>query len=167
MAVAYRSGSRDATSATFPPVRIPSLALLACLVAGAVPAAAQTNAADSVAFLDAAWAYAYRTHDTTFAKRLFATNLVVTSANGTLKDRQGELDDVRSSPDIQVDYFRTDSVVVRVHGTAAVVTGIAEWRMVYRGQPSTNRRRYTAVYTRGGPLRWRMVALHMGRAAGS
>ncbi len=139
--------------------------LLAC--AAAAPLGAQTNAADSVAFLDAAWAYAYKANDTTFAKRLFAANLVVTSASGNLKDREGELADVRPSPDIEVEYFRTDSVVVRVHGTAAVVTGIAEWRMVYRGQQSTNRRRYTAVYARGGPLRWRMVALHMGRAAGS
>ena len=142
-----------------------TLALLTCCVGAS--ASAQTNAADSVAFLDAAWAYAYKAHDTVFAKRLFAQNLVVTSGSGTLKDREGELDDVRPSPDLQVDYFRTDSVVVRVHGTAAVVTGIAEWRMVYRGQQSTNRRRYTAVYSRGGPLRWRMVALHMGRAAGS
>jgi hypothetical protein len=66
-----------------------------------------------------------------------------------------------------MDYFRTDSVRVKVYGTAAVVTGIAEWRLAYRGQVSMNRRRYTAVYTRGGPLKWRMVALHMGRAAGS
>ena len=146
-------------------MRVMSLVLLSA--GAAVAAAAQTNAADSVAFLDAGWAYAYKSHDTTFAKRLFAANLVVTSGNGTLKDREGELADVRPSPDVQVEYFRTDSVVVRVHGTAAVVTGIAEWRMVYRGQQSTNRRRYTAVYTRGGPLRWRMVALHMGRAAGS
>jgi len=131
------------------------------------PAMAQQNAADSVAFLDSRWAYAYRSHDTTFAKRLFAAELVVTSANGTLKDREKELDDIRPAQDLEMDYFRTDSVRVRVHGTAAVVTGIAEWRFIYRGQPATNRRRYTAVYTRGGPLRWRMVALHMGRAAGS
>jgi ketosteroid isomerase-like protein len=138
---------------------------LACLAAG--PAAAQRNAADSVSFLDAAWAYAYRSHDTTFAKRLFAADLVVTSANGALKDREMELNDIRPTPDLMMEYFRTDSVRVRVHGNAAVVTGIAEWRFRYRGQSTTNRRRYTAVYTRGGPLRWRMVALHMGRAAGS
>ena len=130
-------------------------------------ALAQQDAADSVAFLDSRWAYAYKSHDTTFAKRLFAPDLVVTSANGTLKDREKELDDIRPAQDLAMDYFRTDSVQVRVHGTAAVVTGIAEWRFIYRGQPATNRRRYTAVYTRGGPLRWRMVALHMGRAAGT
>jgi ketosteroid isomerase-like protein len=138
-----------------------------CLLIAPAVLVAQTNAADSVRFLDAGWAYAYKSHDTTFAKRLFAANLIVTSANGTLKDRAQELDDIRPSPDLVMDYFMTDSVDVRVHGDAAVVTGIAEWRFTYRGQPSMNRRRYTAVYARGGPLRWRMVALHLGRAAGS
>lgn len=138
--------------------------ILVCCAPAA--AAAQHNAADSVMFLDAGWAYAYKSHDTTFAKRLFAADLVVTSANGTLKDREQELNDVRPTPDLVMEYFRTDSVRVRVYGNAAVLTGVAEWRFLYRGQPTTNRRRYTAVYTRGGPLRWRMVALHMGRAAG-
>jgi ketosteroid isomerase-like protein len=130
---------------------------------------AQIRAADSVGMLDSRWAYAYVSHDTTFAKRLFADDLVVTSVNGTLKDKAGELADIRAAPDLTMDYFRTDSVHVRMHARAsvAVVTGIAEWRFIYRGQPSVNRRRYTAVYTRGGPLRWRMVALHLGRAAES
>ena len=146
-------------------MRMQSVVILS-LIAPAM-AMAQQNAADSVGFLDSGWAYAYKTHDTTFAKRLFAPDLVVTSAAGTLKNREQELDDIRPTPGLVMEYFRTDSVRVRVYGTAAVVTGIAEWRFEYRGQPTTNRRRYTAVYTRGGPLRWRMVALHMGRAAGS
>ena len=128
---------------------------------------AQINAADSVGMLDSRWAYSYVSHDTTYAKRLFADDLVVTSMTGALKDKNGELADVRPAPGLKMDYFRTDSVRVKVYGTAAVVTGIAEWRFAYRGQFRMNRRRYTAVYTRGGPLKWRMVALHMGRAAGS
>jgi len=141
-------------------------ALLAALVLSA-PAtlAAQRTAADSVHMLDAAWAYAYVSHDTVWAKKLFANDMVVTSATGTLKDKAGELADIRATPDLKMDYFRTDSVLVRVYDKAAVVTGIAVWRFTYRGQVSTNRRRYTAVYARGGPLRWRMVGLHMGRAA--
>jgi ketosteroid isomerase-like protein len=127
---------------------------------------AQTNATDSVGMLDSRWAYAYTSHDTTFAKRLFANDLVVTSMAGTLKDKEGELNDVRPAPDVKMEYFKTDSVRVRVYGNAAVVTGVAEWRFTYHAQVSTNRRRYTAVYTRGGPLGWRMVGLHLGRAAG-
>jgi hypothetical protein len=134
----------------------------------ALAALVQTNAADSVGMLDSRWAYAYTSHDTVFAKRLFANTIVVTSMNGALKDKEGELNDIRPAPDLKMDYFRTDSVVVRLHGsTTAVVTGVAEWRFTYRGQTSTNRRRYTAVYMRGGPLRWQMIALHLGRAAGS
>jgi len=142
-------------------------ALVCCALLSPGIAAAQRTAADSVHMLDAAWAYAYASHDTTFAKKLFANDLVVTSLNGTTKNKAGELADVRPTPDLKMDYFRTDSVKVRVYDKAAVVTGLAEWRFTYRGQPSVNRRRYTAVYVRGGPLRWRMVALHLGRAPGS
>jgi hypothetical protein len=31
-------------------------------------------------------------------------------------------------------------------------------------QKSDVKRRYTIVYARGGPLGWRIVAVHMGRA---
>jgi hypothetical protein len=32
------------------------------------------------------------------------------------------------------------------------------------GQTNDTKRRYTIVYARGGPLGWRIVAMHMGRA---
>jgi ketosteroid isomerase-like protein len=131
-------------------------------------APAQRTAADSVHMLDAAWAYAYASHDTVFAKKLFADDLIVTSMSGALKNKAGELADIRPAADLKMDYFRTDSVKVRVYGKdAAVVTGVAQWRYTYRGQPAMNKRRYTAVYIRGGPARWRMVALHLGRAPGA
>ncbi|MGQ0641110.1 MAG: nuclear transport factor 2 family protein [Gemmatimonadaceae bacterium] len=114
--------------------------------------------------LDSAWARAYATHDTTLALSLFADNLVVTSVGGSLKDRAGELADIRAQPDLKMEYFRTTDFAVRVHEGTAVVTGLAEWRYTMKGQLSNPRRRYTAVYVRGGPLGWRMLALHMGRA---
>jgi ketosteroid isomerase-like protein len=114
--------------------------------------------------LDSAWARAYATHDTTLALSLFAENLVVTSVGGALKDRAGELADIRAQPDLKMEYFRTSDFAVRIHEGTAVVTGLAEWRYTSKGQVSNPRRRYTAVYVKGGPLGWRMLALHMGRA---
>jgi ketosteroid isomerase-like protein len=133
------------------------------LVLAPVCAAAQP-APPSVRQLDSAWARAYATHDTSLAQRLFADDLVVTSANGTLKDRAGELADVRPQPGLQMAHFRTIDVAVRAYDRAAVVTGVAEWRFTMNGNANDARRRYTAVYIAGGPLGWRMVALHMGRA---
>lgn len=142
--------------------------LIAGLALAPGTALAQRTAADSVHMLDAAWAYAYTSHDTVFAKKLFADDLVVTSMSGAKKTKAGELDDIRPAADLKMEYFRTDSVKVRVFApNTAVVTGVAEWRFTYRGQAATNKRSYTAVYIRGGRLRWRMVALHLGRAPGA
>jgi len=63
-----------------------------------------------------------------------------------------------------MEYFRTEDVSCRVYASAAVVPGLAVWRFTYNGQPTALRKRYTATYIRGGPLGWRMVALHLGNA---
>jgi len=117
--------------------------------------------------LDSAWARAYAKHDTATALALFAEDIVVTSVSGAQKDRAGELADVRRAPGIQMEYFRTSDVKVRVHDAAAVVTGLAEWKYTANATVSNPKRRYTAFYVKGGPLGWRMVALHMGRAPDS
>ena len=127
------------------------------------PAAAQT-AADTLLRLDSAWAQSYATNDTVLAAKLFDDSLIVTSGNGRLKDKNGEMADVGPSPGFQIHYFRTRDVVVRPYGNAGVVIGLAEWSWTFNGRTNTTRRRYTAVYARGGPLGWRMVALHIGPA---
>lgn len=117
---------------------------------------------DIVRSLDSAWARAYATHDTSLAHALFADDLVVTSASGARKTKAQELGDVRSYPGLQMQYFRTTGVDVRMHEGAAVVVGLAEWAFTLEGRVNTVRRTYTAVYVRGGLLKWRMVSLHLG-----
>jgi len=138
---------------------------VACLLLLAGSAQAQSPA-DSVRALDSAWARSYATHDTALALRLFADDLIVTSMAGSLKDKMGELADIRPQAGLQMHFFRTSDVTVRVHGDAAVVAGLAEWEFTYNDRRTGARRRYTAVFARGGPLGWRMVALHLGRAPG-
>lgn len=121
-------------------------------------------ALDSLRTLDSAWARTYATHDTALAIALLAPDLVVTSASGALKDRAGELGDIRPFPGLVMRFFRTSDVRPRVHGETGVVTGLAEWEFTLNGRVNTMRRRYTAVYARGGPLGWRLVALHIGLA---
>ena len=129
-----------------------------------VPVLHGQSATDSIRTLDSAWARAYATHDTSMAQALFARDLVVTSASGALKDREGEMADIRPLPGLQMHFFRTRDVVVHLHPAAAVVTGLAEWEFSYNGRVSSLRRRYTAVYVRGGPLGWQLAALHLGPA---
>lgn len=137
-------------------------ALLTALILLAQSAAAQSTR-DSLLALDSAWARSYAKADTALANKLFDDSLIVTSGNGRLKDKKGEMADVGPlPPGFQIHYFRTSDV--RVQPRAGVVTGLAEWSWTFNGPTSTTRRRYTAVYARGGPLGWRMVTLHIGPA---
>jgi ketosteroid isomerase-like protein len=120
--------------------------------------------ADSLRRLDAEWARSYAENDTATAMKLFDDRIIVTSATGTLKDKNGEVGDVRPSAGLQMHFFRTRDVEIRLDGSAAAVAGLAEWSFTWNGRTNTLRRRYTATYARGGPLGWRMIALHLGPA---
>lgn len=139
------------------------IAIVSMLLLVGSSAAAQT-ARDTLLALDSAWARSYATNDTTLAGKLFDDSLIVTSGNGRLKDKKGEMADVGPSPGFQIHYFRTSDVVVRPYGNTGVVIGLAEWSWTFNGRTNLTRRRYTAVYARGGPLGWRMVSLHIGPA---
>ena len=134
---------------------------LACAAA----AQAQTRTpADTVRQLDARWARMYAENDTVTAGNLYADDLIFTSTDGSLKDKAREMGDVRATPGLTLHYFRTRDTQVRVFGTGAVAAGVAEWAFTMNGQRNDARRRYTMVYARGGPLGWRVIAVHMGRA---
>jgi hypothetical protein len=124
---------------------------------------AQTPA-DTLRQLDSAWARSYATNDTVLASKLFDDSLIVTGGRGRLKGKRGEMADVGPSPGFQIHYFRTSDVVPRPYGNAGVVIGLAEWSWTFKGRTNLTRMRYTAMYARGGPLGWRMVALHLGPA---
>ena len=130
----------------------------------ATVARAQSPAADSVVKLDSAWARSYAVHDTALAEALFATDLVVVGGNGSLKNRQGELRDIRPQPGLRMHYFRTQEPAVRCYVGACTVVGIAEWEFEFNGRVDATRRRYSATWIRGGPLGWQLVTLHISPA---
>lgn len=118
--------------------------------------------------LDSLWARMYQTHDTAFARTLYADNLIWTMVNGNVKDKRTEMTDVAPAAGLVMDYFRTSDVAIRAPtgSGVAVVTGRAQWKFTMKGQSSEVARRYTHVYVRGGPLGWRILAVHMGQAPG-
>jgi uncharacterized protein DUF4440 len=138
-------------------------AIVSLVLVGLASVAAAQTVRDTLLKLDSAWARSYATSDTALASKLFDDSLIVTSGNGRLKDKKGEMADVGpAQPGFQIHYFRTSDV--RVQPRAGVVTGLAEWSWTSNGNTNLTRRRYTAVYARGGPMGWRMVALHIGPA---
>lgn len=125
---------------------------------------AQAPSADVRALLalDSLWARNYATHDTVNALKLMADDFFMVSTNGTAtKDRAAEMADVRPTAGMKVHYFRTVQPRAHVYGATGVVSGVAEWSTDLNGRTGTARRRYIAVYARGGPLGWRLVELHM------
>jgi ketosteroid isomerase-like protein len=129
--------------------------LLLALVATQAPTEASVRAVDS------AWARNYATNDTATALRLMSDDFFMVSSNGSVKDKTAEMRDIRATPGLRMNYFRTSNVTVRMHATSAVVDGTVEWSYVQNGQTATSSRFYTAVYSRGGPLGWRLVVLNM------
>ena len=141
-----------------------SLLTIAVLAAGLPLAAAAQAPVSLVRSLDSAWARSYATHDTALAMQLFADDLVMTGGNGALKTKAQELGDIRPTQGLRMHFFRTGDVQVRCYTDSCVVTGLAEWEFTYNERVSSTRRRYTAVYVRGGPLGYQVVALHIGPA---
>jgi ketosteroid isomerase-like protein len=128
------------------------------------PEGDQSVAVRELAHLDSVWARNYATNDTATALQLMHDNFYMTSTNAAIKNRDGELRDIRLDPRLRMKYFTTQQMQTRVYGSAAVVTGIAEWSFDMGGNTRTARRRYTAVYLKGGPLGWQLLSLHMALA---
>ena len=141
-----------------------AMALGSAMLTYATVARAQSPAADSVARLDSAWAKSYAVHDTAMAQALFASDLVVVGGSGSLKNREGELRDVRPQAGLRMHYFRTLEVTVRCYIGACAVVGVAEWEFEFNGRVDATRRRYSATWVRGGSLGWQMVSLHISPA---
>jgi len=143
------------------------IAAVLALAASSPPAAAQGRgkqgeAEREIRALNREWADAMVRGDRAALERIFSDDLVVTSGDGTLRDKKGEMGD--GGPEIKTYFFNTDDLRVRVYGGAAVITGRARWRINYKGRDIDHERRYTCVYARERG-RWRMVAMQLTRVA--
>lgn len=133
------------------------------MVESSVPQpAAQDADVAAIRHLDSLWAQMYARQDTALALRLYADSLVFSSVNGGRKTREEELADIRPQPGLVMDYFRTTPTDIRVEAGSGHVSGVAEWRFQWGGQTREMSRRYSARYTKGGPLGWQIIAVQMG-----
>jgi ketosteroid isomerase-like protein len=135
--------------------------LALCLLVGASAAQAQAR---SLAGADSLWAHNYAVHDTAAALQLMADDFFMTTSQGRTKNRADEIGDIRPAAGLTMRYFRTEGARLREYGETGVVTGVAAWAFDMNGRESSVRRRYTAVYRKGGVFGWQLVALHMGAA---
>jgi ketosteroid isomerase-like protein len=125
------------------------------------PATAQPGDEAAVRKLDSLWASMYAKNDTASALQLYAPYLVFMGADRA-KTLADELGDIRPAPGYAMEYFRSSPTTVKTFDRVALVSGTADWRFSFNGSPRQISRPYTAIYTRGGPLGWRIVAVQMG-----
>jgi ketosteroid isomerase-like protein len=126
------------------------------------PATAQPGDETTVRKLDSLWANLYAKHDTTSALQLYSESLVFIGGDGRHKTRADELGDIRPAPGLTMEYFRSEPTTVKTFDCVAIVSGTASWRFAMNGTPRQISRPYTAIYGRGGPLGWRILAVQMG-----
>ena len=134
----------------------------------ALPALEQTQqnkaVEQEILSLNREWADAMVRGDTATLERLFSDDLIVTSGSGTVRGKAEELEDTKTTPDLKTYFFNTEDVRVRVYNDAALLTGLAKWRINYKGKDVDHERRYTSVYAKEKG-RWRMTALQLTRIA--
>src|SRR5688500_9662345 len=111
---------------------------------------AQQNEKDVLAIkeLNKVYTRAVELKDSITLKAIMTDQFVITSGNGTQRDRQDEISDL-TAPGYKIQYFRIENERYFTYPDAAVVTGQLNWKMTNpSGQEMEVRRIFTTVYTR-------------------
>ncbi len=143
------------------------VAMLSLLVGAAGRSPAETEVLARVE----AFARAFEAADTAALDALLAEDYVHCNSDGSRLTREAWLDWLASrrqeiaAGQFRWDRYRNSEIEVRVHGDAAIVTGINDSSGVRSGQPFQSRLRFTQVWVRG-PSGWRRAAFHDSRVAG-
>jgi ketosteroid isomerase-like protein len=120
------------------------VALLAC--AGTSPSYAPDADSDTEAKILATehmWAQAYVSKDPKALEKILDDAFVNVDSDGILQNKAEVLAEVRASTVVQ---FLTESMVVRLHGNTAVVTGIFQIKGVDHGKPFAQRERFVDTW---------------------
>lgn len=104
---------------------------------------------------------AYGRNDVAALDKMLADDFVFTSSRGIVVTKGQELADIHSG-EMRTEAATVDELRVRVRGDAAVVTGRATLKGVWRGQDFGGQYRVTATWVREKE-RWRLLAEHASR----
>src|SRR5262249_3824086 len=149
--------------------RISQITVLALAVAVASPqeapqgAVQDANAAEVVKKLELEWLESYVRRDTNFLERYLADDYSSIDPHGTVVDKKGEIESVKSG-DLAITEIKPDGMKVRTYGDAAVITGRSTIRATVSGQDASGEYRFTDVWVKRRD-RWQAVASHLTRIA--
>ena len=112
---------------------------------------------DSVRAVEMARGEALLRADTVALSRMMAPEFFEISRLGTVRSRAQNLSEIASG-DLKLTSVRYDSLTVRIYGSTAILTGIADNTGVFRSFPFSGKIRYMRIFVRRDN-RWQAVAM--------
>jgi acetamidase/formamidase/ketosteroid isomerase-like protein len=122
----------------------------------ASPTATTGHAEQEIRALERRWNESRVRADVASLDTLLATEWTVTHGDGTIDTKAQYLVDLRSGDRKFFGDVKQDEFTVRVHGDTAIVAGISESKVEYKGRPGGGPLRFTRVYMKRDG-RWQMV----------
>jgi ketosteroid isomerase-like protein len=121
------------------------VALLACLgtSAGYAPRDGDSDVEAKILATEHMWGRAYLSKDPKALGRILDDAFVNVDSDGILQTKAEVLAEVRASTVVE---FLTESMVVHLHGNAAIVTGVFEIKGVERGKHYSQRERFVDTW---------------------
>jgi len=123
------------------------------------------NLADEVTRLNRRWMESYVRRDTAFLEEYLADDYMSTFPDGTVLDKQGEIESLKSG-DIALTEMTPSEMNVRTYGGAAVIAGRSTIKADVKGEKVSGEYRFTDVWIKQDD-RWRAVASQVTRIAES
>ena len=137
-----------------------SLALVMAVLA-VLPLSAQkmSPAEQEIRAAEHLWNEARVKADVAALDRLLADGWTVTHGGGTMDTKAQYLADLKSGDRKFSDDVKEDQVTIRFYGDTAVVAGLSDSKVTYKGQLQGGPLRFTRVYVKRDG-RWIMVVSH-------
>ena len=125
--------------------------------------AAINNLTEEVTRLNLRWMESYVGRDTAFLEQYLADDYVSTFPDGTVLDKQGEIESLKSG-DIALTEMTPSEMNVRTYDGAAVITGRSTIKANVKGEKVSGEYRFTDVWIKQDNS-WLAVASQVTRIA--
>ena len=118
---------------------------------------------EEVKKLNQEWMESYVKRDTAFLERYLSDDYVSTFPDGTVLDKKGEIESVKSGA-VALTEMKPSEMKVRIYGEAAVIIGRSTIKAKVKGQDVSGEYRFTDVWIKWSD-RWQAVASQVTRIA--
>lgn len=127
-----------------------------------VPRAQRHEYRHEIDQLEDAWRAAILKGNSSALAALLADDYTAITAKGAIQTKEQAISNLRSGA-LQLTELNISDRKVRIYGTTAVVTSLAELTGSKSDQEMTGRYRYTRVYVRNSQAQWKIVSFEASR----